>query len=129
MPEHCPVCGAPVSRLEGEAALRCTGAECPAQLLRNLEHFASRPAMDIEGLGEAVIQQLVREGLVTSCADLYDLKVEDLEKLDRFAKKSAENLVRSIDESRHRDLSRLLCAFGIRQVGEPGCKGTGTSFW
>ncbi len=128
MPEHCPVCGAPVSRLEGEAALRCTGAECPAQLLRNLEHFASRPAMDIEGLGEAVIQQLVREGLVTSCADLYDLKVEDLEKLDRFAKKSAENLVRSIDESRHRDLSRLLCAFGIRQVGERAARALAQAF-
>ncbi len=105
MPEHCPVCGAPVSRLEGEAALRCTGAECPAQLLRHLEHFASRAAMDIEGLGEAVVEQLVKEGLVSSCADLYDLKVEDLVKLDRFAQKSAENLVRSIDESRHRELA------------------------
>lgn len=128
MPEHCPVCGAPVSRLEGEAALRCTGAECPAQLLRNLEHFASRPAMDIEGLGEAVVEQLVREGLVSSCADIYDLKVEDLEKLDRFAKKSAENLIRAIDESRHRELSRLICAFGIRQVGERAARSLARTF-
>lgn len=128
MPEHCPVCGAPVSRLEGEAALRCTGAECPAQLLRHLEHFASRAAMDIEGLGEAVVEQLVKEGLVSSCADLYDLKVEDLVKLDRFAQKSAENLVRSIDESRHRELSRLICAFGIRQVGERGARALARAF-
>lgn len=128
MPERCPVCGAPVSRLEGEAALRCTGAECPAQLLRNLEHFASRPAMDIEGLGEAVVEQLVKEGLVSSCADIYDLKVEDLEKLDRFARKSAENLIRAIDESRHRELSRLICAFGIRQVGERAARSLARTF-
>ena len=128
MPERCPVCGAPVSRLEGEAALRCTGAECPAQLLRNLEHFASRPAMDIEGLGEAVVEQLVKEGLVSSCADIYDLKVADLEKLDRFARKSAENLIRAIDESRHRELSRLICAFGIRQVGERAARSLARTF-
>ena len=128
MPEFCPVCGAPVSRLEGEAALRCTGAECPAQLLRHLEHFASRAAMDIEGLGEAVVEQLVNEGLVSSCADLYDLTVEDLCKLDRFAQKSAENLIRSIDESRHRELSRLICAFGIRQVGERAAQSLSRAF-
>ncbi len=128
MPEYCPVCGAPVSRLEGEAALRCMGAECPAQLLRHLEHFASRAAMDIEGLGEAVVEQLVKEGLVSSCADLYDLQAADLEKLDRFAKKSAENLIRSIDESRHRELSRLICAFGIRQVGERAARALARAF-
>ena len=128
MPAFCPVCGAPVSRIEGEAALRCTGAECPAQLLRNLEHFASRAAMDIEGLGEAVTEQLMKSGLVTSCADLYDLRLEDLLKLDRFAQKSAENLIRSIDESRHRDLSRLICAFGIRQVGERAARSLARAF-
>lgn len=128
MPDRCPVCGAPVSRLEGEAALRCTGAECPAQLLRNLEHFVSRQAMDIEGLGESVVEQLVREGLVSNCADLYDLKPEDLLRLDRFAQKSAENLIRSIDESRGRTLSQLICAFGIRQVGESAARSLSRAF-
>ena len=128
MPDRCPVCGAPVSRLEGEAALRCTGAECPAQLLRNLEHFASKQAMDIDGLGEAVIEQLVKEGLVHSCADLYDLTLEDLLKLDRFGQKSAENLIRSIDESRERPLSQLICAFGIRQVGESAARSLSRAF-
>ncbi|MBE6936013.1 MAG: NAD-dependent DNA ligase LigA [Ruminococcaceae bacterium] len=128
MPETCPVCGAPVSRLEGEAALRCTGAECPAQLQRNIEHFASRAAMDIEGLGEAVVEQLIEAGLVHTYADLYDLTKEQLLSLDRFAEKSAENLIRAIDESRARPLSRLITAFGIRQVGESAARTLSRTF-
>ena len=118
LPETCPVCGAPVVRDEDGAAVRCTGAECPAQLLRNLTHFASRDAMDIDGCGPAVIQQLVDHELVRTAADLYHLRAEEVEKLDRMGKKSAENLIRAIDKSRSNDLSRLIYGLGIRQVGE-----------
>ena len=118
LPDTCPVCGAPVVRDEDGAALRCTGAECPAQLLRNLTHFASRDAMDIDGCGPAVIQQLVDHELVRTAADLYHLRAEEVEKLDRMGKKSAENLIRAIDKSRSNDLSRLIYGLGIRQVGE-----------
>ena len=117
MPRVCPVCGAPVFDDEEEAAIRCTGAECPAQLLRNLMHFASRDAMDIDGCGEAVIRLLIEADLVRSAADLYDLTAAQIEPLERMGKKSAENLIASIAESKTRDLSRLLFAFGIRHVG------------
>jgi len=117
LPEVCPVCGAPVTRDEDGAALRCTGAECPAQLLRNITHFASRDAMDIDGLGPAVIQQFIDAGLVHSAADLYDLKAEDIAKLDRMGEKSAENAVRAIEKSKANDLSKLIYGLGIRQIG------------
>ena len=116
-PDTCPVCGAPVSRDADGAAIRCTGAECPAQLLRNLTHFASRDAMDIEGLGPAVVQQLVDSGLVRNAADLYSLRAPDVAKLDRMGEKSAENLIRAIENSKANDLAKLLYGLGIRQVG------------
>ncbi len=122
MPDTCPVCGAPVYEDPDEAAMRCTGAECPAQLLRNLMHFASRDAMDIDGCGEGVLKLLIGEGLVKSAADLYGLQAEQIEPLERMGKKSAENLVASIAESKTRDLSRLLFAFGIRHVGQKAGK-------
>lgn len=122
LPEVCPVCGAPVVRDEDGAALRCTGAECPAQLLRNLTHFASRGAMDIDGLGPAVMQQLIDSGLVHNAADLYTLKAEELEPLERMGRKSAQNAVDAIAKSKDNDLWRLLCALGIRQVGEKAAK-------
>ena len=116
-PDTCPVCGAPVSRDADGAAIRCTGAECPAQLLRNLTHCASRDAMDIEGLGPAVVQQLVDSGLVRNAADLYSLHAADVAKLDRMGEKSAENLIRAIENSKANDLAKLLYGLGIRQVG------------
>ena len=122
LPETCPVCGAPVVRDEDGAALRCTGAECPAQLLRNLTHFASRGAMDIDGLGPAVMQQLIDSGLVRTAADLYSLTPEQLEPLERMGKKSAQNAVDAIARSRDNDLWRLINALGIRQVGEKAAK-------
>ena len=121
-PETCPVCGAPVERDEDGAHIRCTGAECPAQLLRNLAHFASRDAMDIEGLGIAVVENLVNAGLVKTPGDLYFLQAEEVAKLERMGKKSAQNLVEAIARSREQDLSRLIYAFGIRQVGQKAGK-------
>ena len=117
LPTVCPVCGAPVYREPGESATRCTGAECPAQLLRNLCHFTSREAMDIDGVGPAVLEQMVNAGLVHNAADLYSLTVQDIAQLDRMGDKSARNAVHAIEESRSRDLSKLLCALGIRQIG------------
>ena len=122
LPTACPVCGAPVVRDEDGAAVRCTGAECPAQLLRNLTHFASRDAMDIDGCGPAVLQQLVESGLVRTAADLYALEAEQVAKLERMGKKSAENLIGAIEKSRSNDLSRLIYGLGIRQVGEKAAK-------
>ncbi len=118
LPDRCPVCGAPVVRDEEGAALRCTGAECPAQLLRHLVHFASRDAMDIEGLGPANVENLVNAGLLKAPGDLYSLRAEDVAKLERMGKKSAENLISAISKSKENDLSKLLYAFGIRQVGQ-----------
>ncbi len=117
LPEVCPVCGAPVSRDEDGAAIRCTGAECPAQLLRNITHFASRDAMDIEGLGPAVIQQMIDAGLVHNVADLYELRAQDIAQLEHMGEKSAENAVRAIEKSKANDLSKLIYGLGIRQVG------------
>ncbi len=122
LPETCPVCGAPVSRDPDGAAIRCTGAECPAQLLRNLTHFASRNAMDIDGLGPAVMNQLIESGLVRTAADLYSLQAEEIAKLERMGKKSADNAVKAIAKSKENDLWRLLFALGIRQVGEKAAK-------
>ena len=118
LPDHCPVCGAPVARDEDGAHIRCTGAECPAQRLRHIVHFASRDAMDIEGLGPAVVESLVGAGLVKGPGDLYQLHAGDVELLERMGKKSAENLITAIEKSKSAGLGRLLFAFGIRQVGQ-----------
>ena len=122
LPDKCPVCGAAVLRDPDGAAVRCTGAECPAQLLRNMIHFASRDAMDIDGVGPAVLQQLIESGLVSNPADLYDLRAEELEGLDRMGKKSAQNAVDAIARSKENDLWRLIFALGIRQVGAKAAK-------
>lgn len=122
MPEFCPECGAPVERDIDGAAVRCTSPECPAQRLRNLAHFASREAMDIDGLGISVCELLINNGLVSSPAELYYLKAEQVEKLERMGKKSADNLINAIEKSKSAGLSRLLCAFGIRQVGQKAAK-------
>ena len=122
LPAVCPVCGAPVQRDPDGAAVRCTGAECPAQLQRNITHFASRDAMDIEHLGPAVVQQLVESGLIANVADLYSLSAEKIADLDRMGKKSAENLIRAIEKSKSNDLSKLVYGLGIRQVGEKAAK-------
>ena len=122
MPKFCPVCGAPVFEDADEAAIRCTGAECPAQLLRNLMHFVSRDAMDIDGCGQAVLQSLIDAGLIHSAADLYTLRAEQIEPLERMGRKSAENLIEAIARSKQNDLSRLLFAFGIRHVGQKAAK-------
>lgn len=121
-PQNCPVCGAAVVRDEDGAHIRCTGAECPAQLLRNLVHFASRDAMDIEGLGPAVVEGLLKAGLVKGAGDLYRLELDAVAELERMGKKSAENLLSAIERSKQNDLSRLLFAFGIRQVGQKAAK-------
>ncbi len=127
-PSVCPVCGAPVERDEDGAAIRCTGAECPAQLMRHLVHFASRDAMDIEGLGPALIQSLVQAGFVKTPGDLYRITAQDVEQLERMGKKSAENLIAAVEKSKGNDLSRLLFAFGIRQVGQKAAKSLAARF-
>ena len=118
MPTHCPACGAKAFRPEGESIWRCTNSTCPAQLKERLFHFGSRRAMDIEHLGEAVIEQLVDRGMVGDFADLYALHVDAVAGLERMAKKSAQNLVNAIEASKMRGLSRLLNGLGIRMVGE-----------
>lgn len=128
LPDRCPVCGAPVRQDEDGVALRCTGAECPAQLLRRLAHFASRDAMDIDGLGPAVVKQLVESGLVRNAADLYRLDRAEVAKLDRMGEKSADNLLRAVERSKGRDLSKLICALGIRQVGEKAAQALAIRF-
>lgn len=118
MPHTCPSCGEPVVRLPEEVALRCQNPECPAQVLRNLIHFASRGAMDIDGLGEAVCKQLVEKGYVQNAADIYDLTREQLLTLDKFKDKSSDNLIRAIEDSKGRNLDKLIFALGIRNIGE-----------
>ncbi|MBQ1264264.1 MAG: NAD-dependent DNA ligase LigA, partial [Oscillospiraceae bacterium] len=128
LPSECPVCGAAVVRDEDGAAMRCTGAACPAQLARNLSHFVSREAMDIEGLGSAIIEQLIDEGMIANPADLYKLDFEAFAKLEGQGKKSAENLRTALEKSKDNDLSRLLHAFGIRQVGVKAAKTLAAAF-
>jgi len=119
MPEHCPVCGSRVERDEGEAAFRCTGGLfCGAQRIRSIQHFASRKAIDIEGLGSKLVVQLVESGLVQSIADLYKLDRDQLIELERMGEKSADNLLVELERSKTPDLDRLLYALGIREVGE-----------
>ena len=122
MPMVCPECGSPVVRDMDGVALRCTSPECPAQRLRYLAHFASREAMDIEGLGISMCESLINNGLVNTAADIYYLKAEDVAKLERMGDKSANNLVTAIEKSKEAGLARLLCAFGIRQVGQKAAK-------
>lgn len=117
MPNVCPSCGSPVTREEGEAVIRCTNADCPAQLLRHLIHFTSRDAMDIEGLGPAVLEQLLNAGLIGNIGDIYELDYEQVRKLERTGEKSAENLKNAIERSKSNDLARLIYAFGMRHIG------------
>jgi DNA ligase (NAD+) len=122
MPEKCPVCGSRAVREEGEAAVRCIGLNCPAQVQERIIHFASRAAMDIEGLGEKNVELLYSRGLISHFADIYKLKKEDLVELPRFAEKSAQNLIDAIEKSKHTTLSRFLYALGILHVGEYASK-------
>ena len=117
LPENCPVCGAKVEQDEDGAFLRCTGAECPAQLSRNIAHFVSRDAMDIEGLGSAIVEGLIEKGLITSPADIYYLTLEDVKSLWKSGSTAAKKLLAAIESSKEQDVSRLIYALGIRQVG------------
>lgn len=122
LPETCPVCGARVVRDEEGAFLRCTGAECPAQLSRNIAHFVSRNAMDIDGLGEAIVDQLIANGHISSPADIYFLRLDELKSLWKSGQKAAQKLLDAIERSKGNDVSRLIFALGIRQVGEKAAK-------
>ncbi len=122
MPHVCPSCGSPVYREEDEAALRCNNPACPAQILRNLIHFCSRDAMDIEGLGPAVLEQLVDAGLITAAYDLYTLNMQAVAALEGLGEKSAENFRAAIEKSKENDLYRVIYALGIRHVGEKAAK-------
>lgn len=117
LPERCPVCGAPVERDEDGAFLRCTGAECPAQLSRNIAHFVSRDAMDIDGLGSAIVDGLIQRGLIKSPGDIYYLTLDEISGLWKSGTTAAKKLLDAIEDSKRRDLSRLIYALGIRQVG------------
>ena len=117
LPTRCPICGAAVERDPEGAFVRCTGAECPAQLSRNIAHFVSRDAMDIDGLGTAIVESLIAKGYLHSPADIYDLTLEELKSLWQKGGKAAEKLLHAISDSKNRDLSRLIYALGIRQVG------------
>lgn len=122
MPKICPVCGAEAVREEGEAAIRCTGIECPAKLFRNLVHFTSREAMNIDGLGESIISQLLEKDLIHNIADIYTLTLDEVASLKKNGKKFAQNLIDSIEKSKNNDLYQLLTALGIRHVGAKASK-------
>lgn len=122
MPSFCPSCGSPVKKEDGEAVLRCTNADCPAQLLRHLIHFTSRDAMDIEGLGPAVLEQLLDSGMIGDIVDLYALNAKKISELDRIGEKSAANIINAIENSKKNDLSKLIFAFGIRHIGSKAAK-------
>jgi DNA ligase (NAD+) len=121
-PKKCPVCGSAVEREEGEVAYRCIGMNCPAQVQERIRHYVSRPAMDIEGLGEKNVELLFSKGLIKHFVDIYRLKKEDLLELPRFAEKSAQNLIDAIDKSKHTTLARFLYSLGILHAGEYGAK-------
>src|SRR5204862_2742862 len=118
MPWHCPVCGGKIVREEGEAASRCINTNCPARLKESILHFASRGVMNIDGMGDVLVDQLVDRGMVKSVADIYDLTVEKLTELERMGKKSAANVIRNIEKSKQNPLPRVINALGIRFVGE-----------
>lgn len=122
LPSICPSCSAPVIREEGEAAVRCVNPECPAQLLRNVIHFCSRDAMDIEGLGDALVEKFISENLISNVADIYDITAGEIMMLEGHQEKSAKNLVDAIERSKQNDLSRLLFALGIRHIGQKAAK-------
>lgn len=128
LPKTCPVCGAEVVKDEDGAFLRCTGAECPAQLRRNLSHFVSRDAMDIDGLGEAIVEGLIEKGLLKSPADLYELTLDEIKSLWKSGTTAAKKLLDSIERSKQQDVSRLIYALGIRQVGSKTGKVLATTF-
>lgn len=122
MPKVCPVCGSEAVREDDEAVTRCTGIECPAMLFRSLVHFASREAMNIDGLGPAIIEQLLDRNMISNIADIYSLTQEDLETLDKIKEKSAQNLINAINESKNNSLDRLINSFGIRHIGTKTAK-------
>ena len=122
IPTVCPVCGAPATRQEGEAAIYCNGIECPAQLLRGIEHFVSKECMDIEGLGYKIVEQLIEKGLINNIADIYKLTLEDIASLKKNGKKFAQNLIDSIEKSKAQDLFNVINALGIKQVGIKAAK-------
>lgn len=128
MPETCPSCGAKVIRNEDEAAVRCINLDCPAQLSRSIIHFVSRGAMNIDNLGESVIEQFIENGLIKSAADLYYLKKEDIASLDRMGEKSAQNIIDAIEKSRESGLEKLLCGLGIRHIGEKAAQSLASKF-
>ena len=122
IPDICPVCGAPAVREGEEAAIRCNNSDCPAQLKRRLIHFCSRDAMDIESLGEAVVEMLVDNSLIAGVEDIYKLTADDLIGLEHFAKKSADNLVKAVADSKQNDLYKLVFGLGIRHIGQKSAK-------
>lgn len=122
MPEYCPACGAEVVREDGEAACRCTGVSCPAQRVRNIIHFVSKPAMDIDGLGPSIIEQMAEKNMIKTAADLYYLKAEDISNMDKLGDKSAQNLLNSLEKSKTNPLYRLINGLGIRHIGEKAAK-------
>lgn len=128
MPNVCPSCGSKVYRDEGESAVRCNNSQCPAQLLRVIIHFCTRDAMDIEGLGEAVLTALVDEGLIQTPADIYSIEKEKIKQIERMGEKSAQNLIKAIEKSKKNDLSKLIFALGIRHIGQKAAKLLSTNF-
>ncbi|MBR7081455.1 MAG: NAD-dependent DNA ligase LigA [Oscillospiraceae bacterium] len=128
LPDVCPVCSSPVVRDDGGSAVRCIGTECPAQLHRNILHFASKNAMDIDGLGSSLVGALLDAGMISSAADLYYLDAQSVASLDRMGTKSAENLISAIEKSKGNDLSRLIFALGILQVGQSAAKSLASHF-
>ena len=122
IPYQCPECGAAVIREENEAAYRCTGINCPAQRMRNIIHFVSRDAMDIDGLGPSIIEQMLEKNLIQNAADLYYIKAEDIAKMDKLGEKSADNLIAALEKSKTNPLYRLINALGIRHIGEKAAK-------
>lgn len=121
-PQNCPSCGSKVVHIEDEVALRCVSSDCPAQLVRNIIHFVSRGAMDIEGIGDTLAENMVKTGLVRSSADLYDITAQDLEYMERMGKKSSQNLINSVEKSKSQSLEKILFALGIRHVGQKAAK-------
>lgn len=128
MPDKCPVCGGDVIRFEDEAATYCVNPGCDAQKIRSIIHFASKGAMDIDGLGPAIVEQLCNEGLISEAADLYYLKKEQLTELERMAEKSADNLINAIETSKGRGLDKLLCGLGIKHIGAKAAKSLAVQF-